>query len=463
MSGIGGFRDGRRHRSATSSPDCRLLERRRRRHGRQRRRRRWRRPPRRASPTRRSSGSRQRRTVEVSGSPRPTAGCSRSRRALLRLGRRDPSERPDRRDRAHAERRRLLARGRRRRRVHLRRRAVPRLGRGPAPQCARRRHRRDPALGGQGYRLAASDGGVFTYGNALPRLGRRPATQRAGRGYRRSRSRRIPTRGATAACSRTARPPSPVRLSAGDRSRHMRPAPSAATRWPSRSTAGSRIWQRQFVLLGATPPIADPTAPPFVGIAAAFDPSGPLVGGAPRKVRLPGRPDRAFHGPERWHVEAGPRGNLPARLLFRIGGTARPRRQADPERPDQWRPVDSDAANPNGRPHRLQSCRQPMVLDGRDDLVLPKSSCCPSPQGLRRHHPLLFREPHHGPGRRYVHDRGARRRRRPARPAQNKARASRCQCPPAPTGSRTPGAAPSRSADDYSPQGECRRPSSGSP
>jgi len=59
---------------------------------------------------------------------------------------------------------RLPARRRRRRRLHLRHRHLLRITRQPPPQ---RTHRRIAATpDGHGYRLAAADGGVFTFGTA---------------------------------------------------------------------------------------------------------------------------------------------------------------------------------------------------------------------------------------------------------------------------------------------------------
>ena len=63
------------------------------------------------------------------------------------------------------DRRRLLARGLRRRDLQLRRRRLLRLGGLPPPQQAHRGHGREPT--GLGYWLAASDGGVFNYGDAV--------------------------------------------------------------------------------------------------------------------------------------------------------------------------------------------------------------------------------------------------------------------------------------------------------
>jgi hypothetical protein len=73
------------------------------------------------------------------------------------------SQRADRRHGGHARRGRLLARRFRRRGLQLRRRHVLRVDRGHASQRADRRRR--PPDGG-GYWLVASDGGVFSFGDA---------------------------------------------------------------------------------------------------------------------------------------------------------------------------------------------------------------------------------------------------------------------------------------------------------
>ena len=86
------------------------------------------------------------------------------RRQVLRLGRLVAAEQADRRHGGHARRRRLLAGGQRRRHLHLRRRQVLRLDRSL--------HLNQPIVGmapthdGGGYWLVASDGGIFSYGDA---------------------------------------------------------------------------------------------------------------------------------------------------------------------------------------------------------------------------------------------------------------------------------------------------------
>ena len=124
-----------------------------------------------------------------------------------RVDRRPAPQRAHRRHGGHPRRRRLLGGGLRRRDLQLRRRRLPRLDRQPAPQRAHRRHggharrrrllvggvrRRDlqlrrrrllrlggwihlnkpivgmaPTPDGHGYWLVASDGGIFTYGDAV--------------------------------------------------------------------------------------------------------------------------------------------------------------------------------------------------------------------------------------------------------------------------------------------------------
>ena len=128
------------------------------------------------------------------------------RRRVPRLHRRTHAQRTDRRHRRDTVGPRLLARRIGRRRVHLRRRHVPRLHRRTHAHRTHRRHRRDPVRprllarrirrrrlhlrrrhvprlhgghtltapivgiaptpSGHGYWLAASDGGVFTFGDA---------------------------------------------------------------------------------------------------------------------------------------------------------------------------------------------------------------------------------------------------------------------------------------------------------
>ena len=87
------------------------------------------------------------------------------RRPLLRLEGGQASRRAGRRHRRHGRWGRLLARRLRRRRVQLRRCRLPRLDRSHAP--------RRPVVGiastpdGGGYWLVASDGGVFSFGDAF--------------------------------------------------------------------------------------------------------------------------------------------------------------------------------------------------------------------------------------------------------------------------------------------------------
>lgn len=170
-------------------------------------------------------------------------------------------------------------------------------------------------LGGQGYRLAASDGGVFTYGNA-PFRGSAGGLQLNAPvvgiaavgldGYRlAARDGGVFTYG-TATFSGSALGRGPI---------------SAIATSPFGGYALAEPIHGRVAAFGNTsscyreplPPIADPTTPPFVGIAAAFDPSGPLIGGAlaAESCAYRGGQTGAFHGPERWHVEARPRGNLP--------------------------------------------------------------------------------------------------------------------------------------------------------
>ena len=87
------------------------------------------------------------------------------RRPVLRLDGRHPPEQPGGGHGRHPGRRRLLAGGRRRRHLHLRRRRLLRLGRAAStstsPSWAW-----PPTPDGKGYWLVASDGGIFTYGDA---------------------------------------------------------------------------------------------------------------------------------------------------------------------------------------------------------------------------------------------------------------------------------------------------------
>ena len=77
---------------------------------------------------------------------------------------RAPAQPADHRLGPHSERTRRLDGRRRRRHLHVRRRALLRLDRRHAPQPADRRHGRDPT--GHGYWLVASDGGIFSFGDA---------------------------------------------------------------------------------------------------------------------------------------------------------------------------------------------------------------------------------------------------------------------------------------------------------
>ena len=87
------------------------------------------------------------------------------RRPVLRLDRRHPPQPAHRGHGGHARRARLLAGGLRRRHLHLRRCTVLRLDRRHPPQPAHRGHGGDAATAA-GYWLVASDGGIFTFGNA---------------------------------------------------------------------------------------------------------------------------------------------------------------------------------------------------------------------------------------------------------------------------------------------------------
>ncbi len=114
---------------------------------------------------RRSSGSSPPLTGAATGSSAPTAACSASADAQYHgsmggkhlVGAR-------RRDRCDSRRRRLLARRLGRRRVQLRRREISRIDGRKASGGARRRHNGTPD--GNGYWLAGSDGGVFSFGDA---------------------------------------------------------------------------------------------------------------------------------------------------------------------------------------------------------------------------------------------------------------------------------------------------------
>ncbi len=77
----------------------------------------------------------------------------------------DPPQQAHRGHGGHARRARLLAGGLRRRHLQLRRRRLLRLPRRPAPEQADRRHG-GRAPRGLGYWLVASDGGIFSYGDA---------------------------------------------------------------------------------------------------------------------------------------------------------------------------------------------------------------------------------------------------------------------------------------------------------
>ena len=103
------------------------------------------------------------------------------------------SEATDRRHGRDADRQGLLARRRRRRRLHLRRRALLRLDRRPCASTSRS-SAWPPTPSGRGYWLVASDGGIFTFGDArfygstgsLPAQStdrRHAPRRRTGRGY----------------------------------------------------------------------------------------------------------------------------------------------------------------------------------------------------------------------------------------------------------------------------------------
>ena len=83
---------------------------------------------------------------------------------LLRVDGRIAPQPADRRHGRDPDRQRLLARRVRRRHLHVRRRALLRLDRRPPPQPADRRDGGD--ADGRGYWFVASDGGIFTFGDA---------------------------------------------------------------------------------------------------------------------------------------------------------------------------------------------------------------------------------------------------------------------------------------------------------
>ena len=121
----------------------------------------------------RSNSSRaSRRSFAADRRDRAVSSCRRPRRGAASSTEQLPSDRCRRLASGHPIvgiaatpiRQRLLARRSRRRRLHLRRRAVPRLHRRTRARRTHRRHRRHPS--GHGYWLAAADGGVFTFGDA---------------------------------------------------------------------------------------------------------------------------------------------------------------------------------------------------------------------------------------------------------------------------------------------------------
>ena len=85
-------------------------------------------------------------------------------RRLLRIDGGPAAEQADRRHGGDPRRRRLLARGVRRRHLQLRRRRLLRIDGRQAAEQADRRHGGDPRRAG--YWLVASDGGIFSFGDA---------------------------------------------------------------------------------------------------------------------------------------------------------------------------------------------------------------------------------------------------------------------------------------------------------
>ena len=113
------------------------------------------------------------------------------RRRILRVGRRHRPQQADRRHGRHARRRRVLAGGLGRRHLHLRRRRLLRLHGQPCRSTSRSSGMAATPDGG-GYWLVASDGGIFSYGDAVVlRLDRvdppQPARRRHGGGAGRHR------------------------------------------------------------------------------------------------------------------------------------------------------------------------------------------------------------------------------------------------------------------------------------
>ena len=104
-------------------------------------------------------------TAAATGWWRPTGDLHLRRRGVPRLDWGFAAQQAHRRHGGHPRWRRLLAGRVRRWGVHLRRRGVPRLDGGFATQQAHRRHGGHPD--GDGYWLVASDGGVFTFGDAI--------------------------------------------------------------------------------------------------------------------------------------------------------------------------------------------------------------------------------------------------------------------------------------------------------
>ena len=185
----------------------------------------------------------------AASSPSATPGST-ARRAR-------PPQPTDRRYGGHPLRPRLLARRIRRRRLHLRRRPLLRLDRRDPPQPADRRHGRHPH--GHGYWLVASDGGVFTFGDAhfygsTGGVAPEPADRRHGRHPHRSRllARRVRRR----------------RL-------HLRRRRTSTARWAaSTSTSRSSAWPRPrpATATGSSPPTAASSAsatPPSTARSAA--------------------------------------------------------------------------------------------------------------------------------------------------------------------------------------------------
>ena len=153
-------------------------------------------------------------------------------RAVLGIGRRPAAEQADRRDGGDARRRRVLARGVRRRHLHLRRRAVLRVDRGASTSTSRSSAwRRRPTA--PGYWLVASDGGIFTYGDAqFYGLDRGHPPQQADRRA----WRRRPTATATGSSRPTAASSPTATRSSGARPAAW-PSTSPSSAWRPRPTA----------------------------------------------------------------------------------------------------------------------------------------------------------------------------------------------------------------------------------